>query len=378
MNKNWLMGFGLAFVLAACEQAIIPQPDSGPAEDFSGHPKHGVYQKAVEAYVKSNRIPGAVVLLKKEGEPVWIGAAGYANLEHQTPARINTPFRVGSITKTFVATAAMQLVDEGRLQLDRTLPELLPEVKDRIPQAEKITLRHLLTHTSGLVDPNNDDIQYQLDLVNNPARRRAMSADEVLSRYVYDRPLAFEPGERYGYSNPGYLLIGKILERVTGKSLAALVDERVVRPLGLTQTYLDRRDDRQVARGYAYFYGNNRLMDVTDLDRADAESNAYGGLISSAPDLFRFSEALFGGKLMSASALREMMTPFPVRKGESTYGLALDQWPSSVLGTGFGNNGTLAGAESNVFYFPAKKATFVLLTNYGTGTRKDFLEEVLN
>jgi D-alanyl-D-alanine carboxypeptidase len=367
----------LGLVLTACEQAFIPKPTLPPAADFSEHSRQAIYQQALDDYVKSNRLPGAVLLLHKAGEPLWIGARGSSNLEHRTAMQTNTPFRTASITKTFVATAIMLLQERGVLALDDPLTQLLPSVVGKVPQAETITLRHLLTHTSGIFDPTNDDVQYQLDLVNNPARRAAMSTDEVLTKYVYGHALLFTPGERYSYSNPNYMLIGKIIERKTGKSLQAVLEELILKPLKLTNTYLDVREDSNVARGYSNFYSPGQLMDVTALDRAEADGGAYGGVVSTAADLFRFSEALFGGNLVSAASLQEMKAPFPVRQGETTYGLAVDQWASDALGIGFGNNGTLAGTEANVFYFPQRKATFILLTNYGGGTRKDFLEEVL-
>jgi len=292
--------------------------------------------------------------------------------------QVNTPFRAGSIAKTFVATAIMMLKEEGKFGLDDKLGDLLPASKGQIPQAERITLRQLLTHTSGIFDPTNDDTQYQLDLVNNPARRSTMTPDEVLKRYVYGRSLLFEPGERFSYSNANYMLIGKIIKQQTGKSLQTVLDEQIIKPLGLTATYLEKRDDRNVARGYADFYANNKLMDVTALDRAEADGGAYGGLISTAADLFRFSESLFSGKLVNTAALQEMLVPYPVRQGTTSYGLGLDQWESETLGTGYGNNGTLAGTEANVFYFPQKKATFVLLANFGSGTRKGFLDSLLD
>ncbi|GAB3175574.1 serine hydrolase domain-containing protein [Telluribacter humicola] len=372
----WTAMAAVCISLSACEQDLIPQPNLTPTDTYTNHPNHVRYQQYLDDYVQFNRLPGAVLLLKKSNESVWAGAAGFSNLEHQTPVKTTTPFRAGSISKTFVATLIMLLKEQGKLGLDDKLVDLLPKVKGKIPQSDQISLRHLLSHTSGIFDPVNEDTYYQLNMVNNPAQRASMSADDILQRYVYGRALAFNPGERYSYSNTNYLLLGQIIEKTEGKTLQTVLDERINQPLGLKSTYIDKRVDNNVARGYADFYANNQLMDVTALDRADGDG-AYGGLVSTATDLFRFSEALFGGKLVSAATLKEMMTPFPVRQGESIYGLGIDQWPSTVLGTGYGHNGSLIGAEANVFYFPDQQATFVILTNYGSGSRKDFLEEVL-
>jgi len=371
---------GLAFLtgLAACQSDAIPRPEGLPAPvDYRLHPRQTAYQRELDAFVQKNKLPGAVLLLKKPGQPLWAGAAGFSNLEHRTPMQVNAPFRVGSLAKTFVATLIMKLVEAGRLDLEAKLATLLPETKGKIVNAEQITLRQLLAHTSGIFDPTNDDVRYQLDMVNNPRKRYNLTPDQVLERHVYGRPAAFAPGERYSYSNPNYLLVGKIVERLTGKTLQTVLEEQISRPLGLRQTYIDKRDDRNVARGYADFYGNGQRMDVTALDRAEADGGAYGGLISTAEDLFRFSEALFGGKLVSQASLQQMMQPYPVRQGTTTYGLGVDTWPSAVAGTGFGNNGTLAGTEANLYYFPNRQTTFVILNNYGGGTHKDFLEKVM-
>ncbi|QHV93679.1 serine hydrolase domain-containing protein [Spirosoma endbachense] len=372
LGSAWLM-------LLACTTDQIPQPvtEPGLSDDYSNHPRQASYQAALQTFNQKWNCPGTIMLLKRASESVWAGAVGKANLEYQTDLRLSDQFRTGSITKTFVATVVMKLREQGKLQLDDKLAMLLPEVTGKIPNAETITLRHMLSHTSGIFDPTNDDRQYQLDLLNNPAHRTAMSTDEVLAEYVYGRPLDFQPGDRYGYSNTNYWLIGKLIEKQTGQSLQQVLEQFIFKPLGLTNTYIDRRDDRNVVRGYNDFYANGKLMDVTTFDRADSDGQANGGLISTAGDLFAFSNALFSGKLISLTSVKEMMTVPPVRQGTTEYGLGLDSYQSPI-GTAWGHNGTLLGVDANWFYFPDKQSIYIIFANNGGGADKSFVHDLLS
>ncbi|GAB3256407.1 serine hydrolase domain-containing protein [Larkinella harenae] len=377
--RNKLLCSALVVLLAACATESIPLPSvpSNSPTNYTTHPNQAFYQQQLVEFSRAWNRPGAIMLLKRTDAPVWIGAVGKSNLEHQTDLRINDVFRTGSITKTFVATIVMKLKESNQLRLDDNLATLLPDVDGRIPDAQTITVRQLLSHTSGIFDPTNNDLQYQLDILNNPQRRLQQSTDELLQRYVYGRALVFPPGDRFGYSNTNYWLLGKIIEKVRGQNLQLVLEELITKPLGLTQTYLERRDDRNVVRGYTDFYANGKLMDVTLLDRADSEGQANGGLISSAEDLLKFSEAFFSGKIVSLASVREMMTVQPVRNGTNEYGLGLDSYNSPKLGIGWGHNGTLLGVDANWFYFPDKKAVYILFGNNGVGADKSFVDKLL-
>ncbi|GHB75489.1 serine hydrolase domain-containing protein [Persicitalea jodogahamensis] len=366
----------LGLALAGCQESQVAPDTTETDSPYRDHPKNDQYQAALSTFNKQWRQPGNILLLKRAGEPLWTGAVGKSDLERQRNLQISDPFRAGSITKTFVAVAIMKLQEEGKLQLENTLGELLPEMLQHIAGADRITLWQMLSHTSGIFDPVNDDAQYQLDLLNNPAKRLAMSTRDILARYVYGRKLQFEPGERFGYSNTNYWLLGMILEKKSEKRLQAVLDELVFQPADLHQTYFEPRDDRNVVRGYADFYTNGKLMDVSLLDRADSEGRASGGLITTAGDLLRFSDALFGGKIVSAASLKAMMTLPSIRQGTTEYGLGLDSY-TSPLGVAWGHNGNLLGVDANWFYFPDRKATFVLFGNNGGGADKSFVNKLL-
>ncbi len=369
----------LLFTAAACEKDIlIPKPDAAEDVSYANHPQALAYQGELEKYRKNTNSPGAILLVKRSGEPLWIGAAGWSNLEHQVPMRTNTPFRVGSITKMFVATVVMKLAEDGQLRLDDKLAERLPKVKGKIPGADRITIRHLLSHLSGIFDPPNESLRYQLQIVNEPDRIDRMSIDELLEAYVYGKPLHFEPGQGYSYSNTNYWLLGQIVESIAGKPLQLVLDEAIFSPLGLRNTYLEQRDDRNVARGYAELYSDGKLLDVSRWDRADTDGKADGGIISTAADLMVFMEALMEGRLVSAASV-ELMKAVQLPACDNIfceYGLGLELWRVGG-GIGYGHNGGSVGIEANLIYMPASGNLTVIYKNNGNGSDKAFLDELL-
>jgi len=318
------------------------------------------------------------MLVYKPTEDVWIGNSGKSNLEHNKSILTTSQFRTGSVTKMFTAVVILKLVEQGRLSLEDKLSDLLPSVNGKIPQAEKITVRHLLAHLSGIIDPPNESLRYQADIINNPIAMYTMTLDETLVTYVYGKDLNFTPGSSYSYSNTNYWLLGTIAEAITGKSLQPLMDELIFTPLQLTNTYIEKRDDRNVTRGYADLYGNRVLLDVSLWDKAEGDGEADGGLISTAEDLFKFMDGLFGGKLISASTLDEMKkiqlptcnTPY------CEYGLGLEIWRTDA-GTAYGHNGGLVGIEANVLYYENNGGISVLYKNNGNGSDKSWLDQIM-
>jgi len=371
--------FCALFLFSSCEQEYdIPKPDPGVGTDYSMHPKNAEYAGELSAYQTETGSPGAIMLVKRQGEPLWIGATGQSNLEHQTAMRTNTPFRTGSITKIFIATAILQLRERGKLTLEDPLTQHLPELAGHIPQAEQITLRQLLSHLSGITDPPNESIRYQLDLVNDPEGFGAQRTEALLEKYVYGKALNFTPGAAYGYSNANYWLLGLIVERLMQKNLQQALDELIFSPLNLAQTWIEKRDDRNVARGYSNFYGDGNLLDVTRWDRAEGDGKAAGGLISTAEDLMIFMTALFGGQLLPLPAVEEMkqIQLSACNSIDCEYGLGLELWRTTA-GTAYGHNGSLIGIEANVLYFPENGNTIVLYKNNGNGSNKQLIDRLM-
>ncbi|MFM9948050.1 MAG: serine hydrolase domain-containing protein [Saprospiraceae bacterium] len=377
--KNSIILLALLLFATSCEKDItIPKPDPAEGISYEDHPRHAEYQAALDDFRTRHHAPGAVLLLQREGEPLWVGASGSSNVEHQTPMRTNTLIRTGSITKTFVAAAVLRLVEQGNLELEAKLSDLLPKVVGKIPMPEKITVQHLLAHLSGLFDPANESLRYKLDIVNNPERIERMSIDEMLEAYVYGEKLHFEPGTAWSYSNTNYLLLGQIIEKVTGKSLQEALNELVFAPLQLTQTYIERRDDRNVARGYADIYGDGKLLDVSRWDRADGDGKADGGLVSTAADIAKFLHALMTGQFLAPASL-EAMKSIQLEGCDNydcEYGLGLSLYRTSA-GIAFGHSGGLVGIDTNMLYYTESGNYYFVYKNNGNGSDKSFLDAMM-
>ncbi len=370
----------LALTMGSCGPEMPPAPtpvDAPP--DYSTHPRHAFYQAELDKHRNAQGAPGGIMLVKSAAHGLWVGATGKSNLAHGTSMKGTERFRVGSITKTFTATVILKLRERGRLSLDDKLADWLPGTKGRIPQAEAITVRHLLTHTSGIRNVGDDNIPFQLALLNRPADVDMTRPDGVLERYVYGKPLDFEPGTGYAYSNTGFTLLGMIAEKAGGQPLRQQMQELIFAPLGMHDTYLEKRDDPGVVRGYYDLYGTGKLLDVTSWEKAYDDGSAAGGLITTAPDLLKFSEALFGGRLVNGQSLAEMVTSVKLPscpEGDCEYGYGLEAWRFKAA-LGQGHVGGVIGIDAIWFYFPEKQTTIIIYTNKGLPSDKSIIERLL-
>jgi D-alanyl-D-alanine carboxypeptidase len=214
-------------------------------------------------------------------------------------------------------------------------------------------------------------------LINNPDYISGMDYKSRLEHYVYDKPLMHVPGTESYYSNAGYWVLALIIEKITGKSIAENIEERITAPLNLSSTYLSKQDDRNIARGYNY--SGNLMKDVTMWDRADSNGDPAAGLISTAHDLLLFGEALFTGNLVSDSSLALMKetTSFPSCNGDCGYGLGIERWQTAEH-AGYGKNGSSLGVDANVIFFPDQSTTIVIFSNYGGGNNKEVIDRLLD
>lgn len=378
MKPRIIFIFSLLLAVACSNEVIVPVPPQQENISYETHPKNQLYETALRDYRNATNSPGSVLLIHRPGEELWIGAVGKSNLAHNTSLNTNSQFRTGSVTKMFTAVVIMKLIEQGKFTLEDKLANLLPSVNGKIPEADQITIRHLLGHLSGIIDPPNESLRYQADIINNPTDMYAMTIDETLETYVYGKDLHFTPGTSYSYSNTNYWLLGKIAERTTNKTLQMLMEEIILTPLGLTRTYIEKRDDRNVTRGYADLYNNGILMDVTLWDKAEGDGEADGGLISTAEDLYRFMNGLFNGELVMLATLEEMKkiqlstcnTPY------CEYGLGLEIWRTDA-GIAYGHNGGLVGIEANVLYYEDTGGISVLYKNNGNGSDKSWLDSLM-
>lgn len=358
-------------LLAGCgglsTRATVPC-DEDPS--FALHPRSAEYQELLERFWEDNQMPAAVVGVQQQGMAPWVGALGYSNLETSSPMQTCTPFRTGSVSKMILGTLVVRLADQGRFGLDDPITEYLPDLGDEIPGSEAITVRELLDHTSGLPHPSDDNLRYQLSVIDDPLRAAARPYEDKLKSFVYGHKLRFDPGTDSYYSNAGYWVLAQLVERETGMSLRDALEVHLFEPNALYSMRLSEGDDPELARGYSPMDGH--LADVTLWDRADSDGDPAGGVAANAADLLAFAGMLFDHTLVSEEMLGEMTQTksFPSCGGDCEYGLGIESlyaYPS----VGYGKNGSLPGVDANLFYFPQPGLALVIFSNFGAGNLKD-------
>ncbi|MEP7378503.1 MAG: serine hydrolase domain-containing protein [Chloroflexota bacterium] len=307
----------------------------------------------------SLNIPGMTATLIFPDDSVWSAGSGLADVGLDEAASADVPFVVGSITKTFVSAAIMQLADEGALSIDDPLSNWLPNY----PNADQITLRMLLSHTSGIFNLYESP-KYSL-VVTNP--HKTWTPQDVLDKLA--GPPYCDPGACYHYSNTGFILLGLVVEAQTGKPFGTVLQKRFFTPLGLDSTYFqgDGPPPAGVARGYRVANGNNVAIDDGSGYRPTQSEGtviwAAGGIVASALDIAHWGRALYGGDVVSADALAQM-TDFVFQPGNEGgyYGLGTRMRKFDGISME-GHTGTLRAFNAAMWYLPSLDLTVVVMTN---------------
>lgn len=364
LTRNLLPRSAVAVVLALAVGASTTPANAstpGPAD----------LRRVVESLSGPDGAPGALVRVHdRHGSLTATG--GVADIRTNTPVDPRSRFRIGSLTKPFVATVVLQLVGEGRIELDAPVERYLPGVvRGADNDGRQITVRQLLQHTSGL--PDVLDYLSPLDVLKDPLRH--WEARELVD-IALPHPREFEPGKGWGYSNTNYLLAGMIIESVTGRPWGEEIRERVIRPLGLHDTFAPT-DAPGIPGPHprGYVRPQSDLVDVTRLN--PTVGGAAGGMISSAADLNRFLAAVLRGRLLEPAQLREMLTTRPTgRTSGSEYGLGLEWIPvenSSTCKDGFwSHDGDMLGFSVRTGATTrGRQATVMVNLNPGGGPALD-------
>ena len=266
-----------------------------------------------------------------------------ADLQSREPVPADSYYRIGSTTKTFVATVILQLVDEGKLSLDDSLAQHLPNViVGNGYDDTAITVRHLLQHTSGIFDYNMDEAWFPFaEQAVFEARQFEQYEPEALVAVALAHRPKFPPGNDRSYANTNYIVAGMLIEAVTGNSWAHEVEQRIIKPLNLQHTLIpvDAHMPFPHAKGYYQFEPNQPLVDVTLLE--PSAGGAGGAIVSNPADITRFFFALLGGELLSAQQLEQMKTTLPEMEGR--YGLGLGWSPLSCGGGYWRHGGAVPG-----------------------------------
>ena len=339
-------------VVAAFAVLFFAAPASALQQSTSENQMMQVEAALLAAVPEANG-PGAVVLIAR-GEKVFVSSArGVADLEWGIPLAPSQTFAIASITKTFTAAAVVKLAEDGRLSLDDTLSTYVPEFGD----TSGITIRELLSHTAGVSD--------RAILSEGPTgflRQDIVLADLV--KQIATQPLDFNHGRRQRYSNAGYILLGAVLEKVTGKTWDAAIRDLVIAPAGLSET--GYAPISTIIPGRVAGYTN----DTADRTLANAEyislsvPASAGGLVSTVGDLHRWMRALVNGEIVSSENFRLMTTPVIPAEGlsASPYGWGFYVW--NIRGEAvIGHTGQINGFTSMLAYLPREDVTLVVLAN---------------
>jgi CubicO group peptidase (beta-lactamase class C family) len=298
----------------------------------------------MDARVRRDHFSGSV-LIARDGKVLFSKGYGMANLEHDVPNTPKTKFRLGSITKQFTAMAILILQERGKLKVEDRVKKYLPDA----PKAwDEITIRHLLTHTSGI--PNYTS--YPDFLKTLPVR---VTLKELIGKFR-DKPLDFKPGEDFRYSNSGYAVLGQVIETAAGQGYAAFLNEAIFAPLGMKDTGYDNATSivKHRAEGYTRRLG----VVLTHCDYVDMSiPHAAGALYSTVEDLLRWDQALYTEKLVPRKALEAMFSPVRHYYG---YGWLIDKKHGR---TRYSHGGGIMGFVTMIERYPESKLLVVALSN---------------
>jgi D-alanyl-D-alanine carboxypeptidase len=306
--------------------------------------------EAVEDTRREAGIPGAVVGLWIPGRGCYVRAFGVADTRTGEPMAVDSYVRIGSETKTFTVTALLMLVDDGRIGLDDPISRYVTGV----PNGHRITLRHLAGMRSGLF-PYTADPDFIRELLSHP--QRSFTPRQVLA-YGFRHANTFAPGQEFEYSNTNLVLLGLVIEKVSGRRLADFIHERVLRPAGLHHTLFPQGGEfpEPHPRGYTNQTLSGEVEDATDWNPSWAW--AAGAMISGLHDLRRWAPILATGRLLSPETQAQRLMTLPTGYPGTTYGLGIfetDGW--------IGHNGSIPGYETVTVYLPQRRATLVIMIN---------------
>ncbi len=332
----------IALVLAgACLSPAVAQDK--PQDKAQDQASLARMEQVIQAYVPSKQFMGAV-LVAQDGKILLDKGYGFANLEWEIPNSPATKFRLGSITKQFTAASILLLEERGKLKVEDPVKKYMPDA----PAAwDKVTIFHLLTHTSGIPSFTSFP-EYQ-------STEATPSTPEKLVARFREKPLEFEPGEKWNYSNSGYVLLGYLIEKISGQSYSEFVQQNIFTPLGMKDSGYDSHSAVIARRAAGYSRTPNGQVNAGYLDMSIPFS--AGALYSTTEDLLRWEQGLFGGKVLSAASLTKMTTPF---KQDYAFGLGVSTKNGRKV---IEHGGGIEGFNTQLTYYPGGKLVVVVLAN---------------
>lgn len=348
-----------------------------PANDL--HPKSAQLKSILKKYNQLG-LPGISILIRDKSG-TFIQAVGKADLDRDINFAPCTVAKVASITKMFTGTLIHKLTEEGVFKLDdRVDPWLDEEILDKVSNARGATIRQLMNHTTGIYDIITSNAFY-LALLNSPDKKWK---SEELIKYAFGKKPRFELGKSCYYSNTNTLLLSMVVAKATGHSNVELLREKILTPLGMSDTYYYSHESLPeiTAQGYFDLYNNQSLVNVTNFNTGSG--HGYGGFFSTVMDLQKFLEPLLKTKtLLKPASYLEMIKFIPeVDPDDPTNDLSLGaglmkryfNQPLTSNRYGYGHTGRDLGYSANAFYFPNYDVTCCFIVNYGTNAASELRE----
>ena len=360
-------------VLAGCGSGSGGDGTSSPSVATPAYA--AALQTQIPEVMKQNAIPGAIVLIKSGDQGDWSAVYGTQEIGQEIPMSMDDHFRIGSNTKTMTVTVILQLVQEGKLSLDDPISKFRPDV----PNGKNITIAQLAEMRSGLYSYTSSEA-FNRTLDDDP--QKVWTPDELLA-IAFKKPPLFPPGSQYDYSNTNLVLLGTVIEELTGMTASEAFQQRIFEPLGLTQTSLPEADDAAIPDPHpqGYQFGTNvedidsyavppaQLPDALDgtllpINNTDANPSwawTAGGAISSADELATYVEAMVGGGLTDAEITKQRLDSIqPIAPGSPVgYGLGLVEFAKNL----YGHDGQIPGFSSFMAYDPVADNTIIIGLN---------------
>jgi D-alanyl-D-alanine carboxypeptidase len=354
--------------LAPAAGAARPPAQAAAPPAFPPAVQHQ-FQQALDQTVANPNVPGAIVGIWVPGRGTWIRTAGLADRATKRPMQVQDYTRIGSLTKTFIGTLILQLVGEGKLGLHDSIQRWAPQV----PNAQRITVRELLNMSSGLYSYTEDKQWEQQAFAPTGQVRARQWAPEQLVRVAIAHKPYFPPGKGFHYSNTNTILLGLIIEQITGRPVQDVLRTRILQPLGLTHTIFPTTVAMPSPHLHGYSAEGGPLMEVNTTMNPSWGWTA-GAMISTLADLHTWAQALATGALIRPALQRERLIWNPytvgVRRGAPSYGLAITN-----DGGFLGHAGTLPGFNTAAGSQPGARATIVVLTNSEAPAQTDLQED---
>ena len=353
------LGFTGYLVANNISQRVIEKSLAKQVMSTSTVGKSSQLQKFLNEIVIEQKAPGAVMyIITPKGS--WLGASGVNNLSTKTRMKPTDGFSIASMSKTFVAVVVLKLVEQGKIQLDRAIATYLPrDISPHIINSDKITVRQLLNHTSGVAEYL--DTKEFIKATAKRSRSQPWTAREAI-KYMYREQPRANPGEKFIYTDCNYILLELIVENITRGTLAQATRSQILKPLGLKHTFTELREPTigEVATGYGDRNKNGKLDSYARVN--DGNGLGDGALVSTAQDLAKFAKALFAKKtLLSPKMIKEMLKFKDNGEGYS-YGLGVERF-SSPLAKAIGHSGIAYGFTTLLAYLPNQDTTIIVLLN---------------